>query len=215
MTPVASSEAAVWRWFGRQLALPSGRAGQMVGGLMWLLNRAPYARALAALEAEAGQRVLEIGYGPGAGIAALLGSGARVYGLDAAPAMNAAAVRRNGAAVRAGKADLRVGRADAIPWPDGHFDRVLAVNVAYFLKPDALAEIRRVLAPGGRLVLYATARVTMERWPFAGPETHHTFDAPGLRALIAGGGFPETAITVREEKLPLGIMGLVATARQA
>lgn len=215
MTAGAPSEGAVWRWFGRQLALPTGRGGRMVGRLMWLLNRAPYARALAALEVEVGQLILEIGYGPGAGIAALLRSGARVCGLDAAPAMRAAAQRHNGAAVRAGQADLRIGRADHMPWPDGHFDRVLAVNVAYFLEPNALAEIRRVLAPGGLLVLYVTARATMAHWPFAGPDTHRTFDAQSLHALIAAGGFSDAAITVREEKLPLGIAGLIAIARQA
>jgi hypothetical protein len=36
--------------------------------------------------------------------------------------------------------------------------------------------LRFVLRSGGRLVIYVTSRKTMEKWPFAGPGTHRTFD---------------------------------------
>jgi len=100
-------------------------------------------------------RVLSIGFGPGVGIAALarrLPVGL-VAGVDPSKAMVDVATRRNRAAVEAGRVELRRAGAEALPWPDGDFDGVVAVNSIQLWSLDAgIAEVARVLRPGGALV---------------------------------------------------------------
>lgn len=101
----------------------------------------------------AGKTLLDVGCGDGALAVELARNGAIVTGLDADPAMIAAALRR----VELETTPLRLveGRAERMPFNDATFDCVLAVTVLCFV-PDAeraVAEMARVLKPGGRLVI--------------------------------------------------------------
>jgi ubiquinone/menaquinone biosynthesis C-methylase UbiE len=109
------------------------------------------------LEVGATDRVLEVGFGPGVALSALLervpqGS---VAGVEASELMVRDARRHFAAAVAAGRLDLRRGDAASLPFEDGSFDAVCGAHVLYFW-PDPIATIRelgRVLRPGGRLAL--------------------------------------------------------------
>lgn len=101
----------------------------------------------------AGLRVLEVGAGRGGGasyVARCLGP-AEVVGLDRSPQAVALANRH------LARPGLRyvVGDAEAIPLPDASFDVVLNVESChcYGSVPAFLAEVRRVLRPGGHLLL--------------------------------------------------------------
>jgi SAM-dependent methyltransferase len=98
-----------------------------------------------------GHHVLDAGCGSGLLAAALLAKGAVVTGFDASPAMLRLARQNLGAG-----ADLRVadlGRP--LPFADGAFDDVVVSLVLHYLRDwtAPLAELRRVLKPGGRLIL--------------------------------------------------------------
>ncbi|WP_227982605.1 class I SAM-dependent methyltransferase [Nocardia spumae] len=98
-----------------------------------------------------GRRILDVGCGSGPLFAALRERGAIVTGIDASGGMLAQARRRLGA-----DADLRVvDLADPLPFPDCAFDDVVASLVLHYLQDwgPTLAELRRVLTPGGRLVV--------------------------------------------------------------
>lgn len=209
--------APFWHWLGRQLARPEGGGGALVGRAMSLANRAPYRLAIEALRPAQKDRVLEIGFGPGAGIAELAERmpGGHVAGIEGSPAMLRLATARNRAAIAGGQVDLREGDFRDLPWADASFDGVLAVNVAYFFDAGgaAASELRRVLKPGGRAVVYVTDRSTMRHWPFAGKDTHRTYDGAGLRRLLVDGGFGDADIRVVAHRLPFGVEGLVAVAR--
>jgi ubiquinone/menaquinone biosynthesis C-methylase UbiE len=107
--------------------------------------------------ARSGSRWCEVGFGPGQFVEQVCGRGAGdvVVGVDPSPVMLAQARRRNAAPVEAGRVDLRVGVAEDLPFPDRSVDYVVAVNsVAVWPDLDGgLAEARRVLVPGGRLVV--------------------------------------------------------------
>ena len=107
-----------------------------------------------------GQRVLELGFGPGHLQARLQASGRQVYGLDESAQMTRLAYRRL-AARRANQGSLpRLARglAQALPYPAASFDSVVATfPTLYIIHPATLAEIRRVLRPGGRLVVLSAA----------------------------------------------------------
>ncbi|MFI6207420.1 class I SAM-dependent methyltransferase [Streptomyces sp. NPDC051041] len=97
-----------------------------------------------------GRRVLDAGCGSGPLSAALRDRGAVVTGIDASAGMLALARRRLGGDVALHMADLR----DRLPFGDGAFDDVVASLVLHYLEDwgPTLAEIRRVLRPGGRLI---------------------------------------------------------------
>lgn len=208
----------LWHGLGRQLAAPSGWGGRLVGRLMVPLNRAPNRLAIDALAPLAGESFLEVGFGPGDGLAELdrRAPHGLLAGIDRSPAMLDLARRRIGRTGGSPAPDLRVGSVEHLPWPDAAFDGVLAVNVAYFFDETgrAVGEIFRVLKPGGRLVIYVTDRTTMQRWPFAGPATHRTFDDADLRTMLISGGFRPGDISLTALRLPLGIAGWIAVARR-
>jgi SAM-dependent methyltransferase len=109
------------------------------------------------------------------------------------------------------------GAFSPLPWIDEMFHKVLLVNVAYFFDADGrdISEVYRVLRSGGRLVIYVTSRETMEKWPFAGPETHRTFDAGDLARLLEDAGFRRSHITITHAELALGVKGFVAVAEKS
>jgi len=117
------------------------------------LYNAYYERpATLALAGEvAGHRILDAGCGAGPLLAALRDRGAIVTGVDSSARMLELARRRLGADASLHVADLR----DPLPFPDGAFDDVVASLVLHYLKDwePTLAEFRRVLRPGGRLIV--------------------------------------------------------------
>lgn len=117
-----------------------------------------------------GDRVLDVGSGSGTDAlisARLVGPRGRVYGLDMTAPMRA---KLQATAAAAGVANLEVleGDAEAIPLADASVD-VVTTNGVLNLVPDkarAIAEIHRVLKPGGRLQIadIALARPVAERF---------------------------------------------------
>lgn len=97
-----------------------------------------------------GRRILDAGCGSGALSAALTDRGAAVTGIDASVGMLELASRRLGDDVALQMVDLR----DRLPFDDGAFDDVVASLVLHYLEDwgPTLAELRRVLKPGGRLI---------------------------------------------------------------
>jgi SAM-dependent methyltransferase len=135
-------------------AFPAGPRGWLAARLMLWLNRPD--ELLDLLDVRAGQRVLEVGYGPGGLIDRLVSTPAdRICGVDPSPQMRALATRRHRAGVAAGRIDLRLGTAEGTGYPDDEFDRVVSVRTVA-IWPDLAAgvrELHRVTRPGGRLVI--------------------------------------------------------------
>lgn len=99
----------------------------------------------------AGRRILDAGCGAGPLFAALRDRGAVVTGIDKSAGMLELARRRLG-----GDADLQVAELGRpLPFPDDLFDDVTASLVLHYLEDwgPALVELRRVLKPGGRLIV--------------------------------------------------------------
>ncbi len=100
-----------------------------------------------------GARVLDVGCGDGSLVCAAAERGATAYGVDADPAMLAAASARM---ERAGvEATFLEARLESLPFADAEFNVVVAVIVLCFLADaaGAVREMVRVLRPGGCLVI--------------------------------------------------------------
>ncbi|NYJ04081.1 methyltransferase domain-containing protein [Petropleomorpha daqingensis] len=116
------------------------------------------AEVLALLAARPGERVLDIGSGPGflvASLADAVGAEGAVHGLDRSAPMNA--VARD---LVADRPWVRIDDGDAVelPYPDGDFDAAVSTQVYEYVAdvPRALSELRRVLRPGGRALVLDT-----------------------------------------------------------
>lgn len=109
-----------------------------------------------ALGAAPGERILDVGCGPGFYCDELLeevGAEGSVVGLDASPQMLALARRR---CEGHGNVEFAEADATALPVPDGSFDAALCVQVLEYMPdvPAVLAELHRSLRPGGRMVVW-------------------------------------------------------------
>lgn len=100
-----------------------------------------------ALDVTTGDRLLDVACGAGLALELAALRGATCAGIDASPRLVAIARDRSPAA------DVRVGDMHAMPWEDASFDVVTSFRGIWGTTPEALTEVRRVLAPGGRLGL--------------------------------------------------------------
>ena len=144
----------------KQFVKPTGVVGWLVGYALAIKNRERSEWVASLLELEPNERVLEIGFGPGADIARAAKIASFVAGLDHSETMVRQASQRNSEAIREERVELKLGRAAELPYPDAQFDCVFAINSAQFWKdlPNTLAGIKRVLKPGGRVLLAVQPR---------------------------------------------------------
>lgn len=106
---------------------------------------------------------LDAGCGPGNLIPELSRRSERVYAMDAAPRMIEIAKE---AAREHTNVQYQVGSIDALPYPDASFDLVCSAGVIEYLRncDDAIAEMYRVLRPGGLLILPNTNLLAPAHW---------------------------------------------------
>ncbi len=178
---------------------PRGAAGSVTG---WVFAHRPSNRqrnrwVVSLLDVRPADRVLEIGFGPGVAVAELVRAGAgHVYGADHSAVMLRQASRRNAAAIRDGRVTLVNAPADRLPAAlDGPFDAIMAVNSLGFWPAPAerLADLRRRLAPGGRIAI-----ASQPRCPGATADTARSA-ASEVENLLRSAGFTQ----LRIEILPL------------
>jgi ubiquinone/menaquinone biosynthesis C-methylase UbiE len=183
-------------FIARQAERPTGLLGRALGAIMALETRSLNNEVLRRLAIAPGERILEIGFGHGRTLerAAKATIGARFAGIDHAEDMVAAVARRAHRLVEAGRLELRAGDSGTLPWPDATFDGAYAVHTIYFWQDPGrhLAEARRVLRPGGRLVLGFRER-TPEVEAGLPPEIYHLRSCGEVLALLAASGLDPSA----------------------
>ncbi len=148
MATTATTEGHTIRWarlYDLSTELFSGRVRSLHRELLELAAIAP------------GDRVLDVGCGPGRltqAAALVAGPAGETAGID--PSLEMIELARKKATTARSPATFRVAAIEAIPWPDGHFDAVLASMMIHHLPPElqrrGIAEVLRVLKPGGRFV---------------------------------------------------------------
>lgn len=185
-----------------------------------LAGRGPRLRGHLAdlLELRPGQHVLDVGCGSGTlalALAQRVGPSGAVTGIDAAPEMLAAA--RSRAAHRRVLMRLQLAAAQALPFPDASFDAAVSSLVLHHLpeadRPVAVAELVRVVRPGGRLVL-ADYRPPVR--PVARLVVQHALghsmagsDLGAVRDLAASAGVED----LRVDQTSVGWLGVVSGRR--
>jgi ubiquinone/menaquinone biosynthesis C-methylase UbiE len=133
--------------------------------LMNRYNARMNAYAVRKLELAPTDRVLEIGFGGGVALPSLIEKAAFVSGVDRSRDVVELAKSRFSKAVAAGRAEFRTGSVETLPFPAAAFGKVCTVNTVYFWSSldVGCSEIRRVLTPGGRVVVGFLPKEPMQR----------------------------------------------------
>ena len=183
------------RWQARQFKNPVGLIGRLFLGPLWnRRNAALNDAALAELLKFPGGRVLEIGFGGGYLLERLAAadSEAALHGVDASPALVRFVSRRLQALIQMQKLTLQCATAEALPCPEASFNQVVTVNSLFYWDDPSrgFAEIRRVLASTGRLVLCLTEKESLQIKNFS-RHGLKLFAAEELESRLAAANFTD------------------------
>ena len=136
---------------------PTGIVGRMLGERMVRQHMPETSWTISLLNLKPEDHVLELGFGAGKaiGLVAAHVSRGHVSGIDHSQEMVRSASRRNAQAIKAERVTLLKGDIISLPFADNQFDKVFSIQTLYFWSdlPRTLAEIFRVLKPGGILVV--------------------------------------------------------------
>ena len=183
---------------GHGITIGTPRLYDLSTALLFGSRRRAYGTLLAAGDVKRGDRVLEVGCGPGffaRMLAEVVGPDGYVVGIDAAPEMADYASRK---ARRLSNCRFQPGAAESLAFPDAAFDVVASSLMMHHLPEEgrlqAVREMQRVLRSGGKLLL-ADFRMP-ERGAWRLVASLHGIAAmqrrvPPLEPLVAEAGFTE------------------------
>jgi SAM-dependent methyltransferase len=227
-------------WFASEVAAPLLRAMVPTRLGDWITDRktrrpsGPQARAfyrdplyhrpnfkaiLKVLALKDDDYLLEVGCGGGAFLEEALRSGCKAAAIDHSSEMVRLAREVNREAINQNRLEIREGDAGSLPYPDGTFTCAVMTGVFGFIEDPlkALSEIRRVLAGGGRLVLFTGSKEL--RGTPAAPEPMasrlHFYEDQELEELARKAGFDDAEVQrpdfeqfAREVGIPEEFLGL-------
>lgn len=181
-----------WSWAG----VPSGPLGWISTHSVLASGPGSYPAVAAALHLRPDDELLELGCGSAGFLAGQADRVSRVAGIDLSDLQVGLARRRLADRISAGTAQIIHGDAAALPWPDDSFTVVTCMSVfeAFPEAEPVVAEVFRVLRPGGRAVLNIGERVE------PGTQTHQAWGGiwiwseDDVRRMVEQVGFTDVTI---------------------
>jgi ubiquinone/menaquinone biosynthesis C-methylase UbiE len=206
--PAACKPSGIFQQFSK----PTGWVGWCIGQLMAVKNRKRSEWVIELIQVQRGDRILEVGFGSGVDICRVsaLATDGFVAGIDRSDVMVQQAKNRNAHAIRSQLVELHCASAEAIPYPDAMFDKIFAINVAHFwTNPvEVLAELQRVLKPGGLMALAIQPRI-----PNATEETSQE-TGKFLVNLLTNTGFEQVRLETKPMQ-PVSVVCVLANSPES
>lgn len=208
LSNMLASRLVPHRFLAAQLRKPSGRFGR------WVMTRGLndgnaelIGSTLEALALRGSDSFLDVGFGGGLSLwrAADLTQGA-LWGIDFSPDMVAAGHRSMGTLIARGRLNLLTADVAALPLRDGAIDAVCTTNTIYFW-PDlhaALVELRRVVAPKGRIAFGYTGRAKMQRFNDITQHGFRMFEPAELESALTTAGWTDIRTLPLQGKVTRG-----------
>jgi len=177
-------------------ACPQGRMGRAMLKFMNLCHAPLTNWGLDLVDIQDGWTMLDIGCGGGATLKRLLkrSRNAQVYGIDISEE-SVVKARQINADVLDKQVFVQQGTAEKLPYEEGKFDLVTAVETVYFWPnlPNCMQEVRRVLKPGGHFVIMVEVVDTDSKWTNV-VEGMTAYTPEQLKTLLDDAGFTQTEI---------------------
>ena len=192
----------------KQSRKPTGRFGTFFARLMNIGHSNVTQWGLSHVSINKDNTILDIGCGGGKTVNTLakIATEGKIYGIDYSEVSVAVASSINKKLIDAGRVDILHAFAESLPFPDDSFDLVTAVE-SYYFWPDLISnlkEIRRVLKPGGSVILinacYRDERFEKRNsnWARMGNFTYHLPEK--FREFLRNAGYSSIQIDVFEDK---------------
>ena len=182
--------------FFSQCTRPEGKLGRVMLSFMNYTHAPLTNWGLKLVDIQDGWTMLDIGCGGGATLQRLLkrSQDAKVYGIDISEESVAKAKKVN-TKVLDKQVFVTQGSAERLPYEDGKFDLVTAVETVYFWSnlPDCLQEVHRVLKPGGKFVIMVEVVDSDSMWTSV-VEGMTAYSPEDLKTMLDNAGFTQTEI---------------------
>jgi ubiquinone/menaquinone biosynthesis C-methylase UbiE len=185
-----------------QLRQPHGEGGVTVAEMMNKGNALMNRDALLALDAAPNDNILEIGMGNGAFVKEILSKHDSIYytGVDFSELMVLEAEKMNAQWMEKGKAVFVHADVTSLPLDNELYSKVFTVNTIYFWqeREKVLAELKRVLQPGGKLFICLRPKWQMEQYPFT-QYGFRLYSQEDVTGLLTANGFDIVTVHINKE----------------
>ncbi len=188
--------ANILKSFFSQCARPKGALGRVMLSFMNYTHAPLTNWGLKLVDVQDGWTMLDVGCGGGFTIRRLLkrSKDAQVYGIDISEESVAKAKKVN-AEVLDKQVFVTLGSAEKLPYEDGKFNLVTAVETVYFWPnlPNCLQEVRRVLKSGGKFAILVEVVDSDSKWTNV-VEGMTAYSPEDLKKLLDEAGLTQTEI---------------------
>jgi len=189
--------------------VPHGPLGRVGARLMPTLAQPLYVMMAGQLDLQPDDDLLDVGCGSARMLAEQASHVRHVAGLDASEIQVGMARRRLADRIAGGTAEVVLGDATALPWEDGRFSVVGSLNCLKFVADPqkALREMRRVLRPGGRVVLTLDPPVREpDRSGKVSAFGEWAWSADAARRMMEEAGFADVSVGRGPTRVPLQLV---------
>ena len=200
----------------KQARMPTGKFGSFWARLMNIGHSKVTKWGLSHISINKDDTILDVGCGGGKTVNTLskIATEGKIYGVDCSEVSVAVATSINKSLIKAGRVEIFHASIESLPFSDDLFNLVIAVESFYFWPNlvNNLKEIRRVLKPGGSVILinamYRDERFEKRNSNLAkiGNFTYHLPEE--FRVFLKDAGYSSTHIEVLENKNWIAAIGI-------
>ncbi len=203
-------------FFSKQAQRPSGLFGRMIMSQIFEKGNAPLNALIKGQVApRKTDHILEIGFGTGVLIRNMTEDVSRgvIEGIDFSETMVSIAKKKNRRYIASGRVVIRKGRFEEQSYHEDFFDKICSANTIYFWSdPVGTAQkIRRILKPGGKLVLGFEDGEQMKKKPLSS-KIFRFYSPADVKQLLIDCGFTG-AIDIVSEERKLSILNCVVAVK--